>query len=346
MRNSNETHCGLESPLSTRQAACGSGKRGFTLVEILVALSVLGVLAVLMVQMTDATGRTIRLSDRLVDAASQARLAFDRIGLDMGALVKRSDADFVAGQPVAGGNALLFLSELASQGGDRNLSLVAYRLAAHPDNPDASGQNRVCLLRAGVPILWARPPAWGNASFMGLKSNGLPVPLSSSDGSFASTLLPAITNFDVLAPGVLQVVVGFQLYPDNQPVTCKDGTSISHALGQIVYSPPVRGLVTPASADYIDLSRISAIVVGVVAVDVDSLKLLNADDAASLSAKFTVPTTPDPITGLMPMPVQAWTPLIQQLITSPTAPGRLPVRQALRVYQRVYPINPYGMHPL
>jgi len=319
---------------------CALGNRAFTLIEVLVALAVMSVLGVLIVQMISATGSTSRMSNRLVDAASQARLAFDRIGLDLGNLVKRDDADFVAGNPAADGDALLFLSELASPGGNRTLSLVAYRLAPHPDplnkdNTDASGTSRVCLLRAGMPILW---DTVSHTTFMGLRSDGLPVQLSASDSSFAAALLPATASFDVLAPGVLQMVVGFQLYPDNKPVTCKDGTSIPNALGQIVYSPPVRSLTpsTPSGAspvDYIDLSRISAIVVGLVTVDLDSLKLLNASDAAALSAKFQVP-----ITGQMP--VAAWTPIINTLIANSLAPGILPVRQALRVNQRFYPINP------
>jgi len=303
----------------------------------------MSVLGMLIVQMISATGSTSRMSNRLVDAAAQARLAFDRIGLDLGTLVKRDDADFVAGNSAAGGDALRFLTELASQGGDRKLSLVAYRLAPHPDpankdNTDASGTSRVCLLRAGMPIPWVRPPAWGNTAFMGLRSDGLPVQLSASDPIFAAALLPAAANFDVLTPGVLQVVVGFQLYPDNQPVTCTDGTSLSHALGQIIYSPPVRSLTPSAPSgappvNYLDLSRISAIVVGLVTVDLDSLKLLNAGDAAALSGKFTIP-----VAGTMP--VAAWTPVINNLIANSSAPGILPVRQSLRVYQRVYPINP------
>jgi len=306
------------------------GNRAFTLVEVLVALAVMGVLGVLIVQMISATGSTSRVSNRLVDATAQARLAFDRIGLDLGNLVKRDDADFVAGNPATDGDALLFLSELASPNLselaspklNRTLSLVAYRLAAHSDNTDAAGASRICLLRAGMPILWAQ----GNATFMGLRSDGLPVQLS----GYVSTLLPAEADyFDVLAPGVLQMVVGFQLYPDNQAVTCKDGTLILHALGQTVYSPPVRAAPL---AGYIDLSRISAIVVGLVTVDLESLKLLNASDAAALSAKFQVP-----ITGQMP--VAAWTPIINTLIAA-SAPGPLPVRQSLRVSQRVYPITP------
>jgi hypothetical protein len=87
------------------------------------------------------------------------------------------------------------------------------------------------------------------------------------------------------------------------------------------------------------LSRISAIVVGLVAVDADSLKLLTAGEAAALSSQFVVPSAGE-------MPVAKWSPVINNIISAGATSPPLSVRQALRVYQRVYPINPFGEHSL
>lgn len=297
------------------------GQRGFTLIELLVSITVLALIGLLITQFMDATARTTRVSNRAVDAAAQARLAFDRIGMDLADLVRRTDTDFQAGN-TPGGVSLLFLSGISSPdilskttlpGGNRGESVVSYQVASHADNSDVAGAARICLLRGTVPL------GWNEVGFMG-DSGGLPQ-------RFTASFLPA--DFDVLAPGVLRMVVGFQLYPDNQSVTLEDGTTAT-AVGQIVYSAPMQE--APAD-DYIDLDRVSAIVVGLVVIDTETLKLLSAGSASNLAALFTVP--PDSTT-----PSEAWVPLSDNMAALGSAP--LPVRQAVRIYQRFYPITPYG----
>lgn len=323
-----------------------SEKRGgFSLIEILVAIAVLTLLAVFLVQLTSAVQQTTRSNNRAVEAASQARLVFDRLAMDFAGLVRRSDVDFFAhdGTGTSLGydttNSLLFLSEVSSPGRDRILSLIAYRLAPHPDNRDSAGVARLGLSRAGIPAPWTKTPSTTN--FMGLKADGRPVRFASSDTNFSSSLLPSppsgsnANSFDVLAPGVLQMAIGYQLRPDNQPVVLKSGASLTNAQGQVVYSPPVRGTTgSPADRD-IDLSRVASIVVGVVAIDLDSLSLLSAADANALSAQFA----PSALQNGQ-LPSEAWASTLNTLFTS--GPGSLPARQALRIYQRFYPVNSFG----
>ena len=215
---------------------------GFTLIELLVALTVLVIMGLVFAQITSMTSKAIHLSNQSVDASAQAYLSFDRMRMDLAALVKRTDTDFIAQNPTApvgGGNLLLFLSNTASSGisatatgtaANRNISMIAYQISNDADNG-----GRPCLLRAGKPI------TWNNASFMGLGPTGLP--LSFNDASFPSALLPSATatpsDFDIMAPGVIRMVVGFQLYPDNLAVTLADGTTPTPATaqGQVVYSP-------------------------------------------------------------------------------------------------------------
>jgi len=322
--------------------ALGQSKRdGFTLIELLLTMMLTILLGILVTQATTATMKVTRLSNRSIDAASQARLALDCIGTDLSAVFRRRDVDFFAQNPGgAAENTLYFLSGVASSsasvsGSDnRGISMVAYRIASHTNNA-----NRLCLERACIPIPRARPSSWAASSFMGLKSDGQPVKIDGSDTSFPTALIPATADFDLLSPGVVRMVVGFQLYPDNQPVTLKDGTTEANSRGQIVYSPPIYyPTLTSGSTStiaYLDINRISSIVVGVVAIDLDSLRLLNASQVETLASHF-------PALSMNTLPVSAWK------TASDTAASTgipLPAAQAVRVFQRFYPITSYGNSP-
>ncbi|XHR26706.1 MAG: type II secretion system protein J [Chthoniobacteraceae bacterium] len=315
---------------------------GFTLIEILAAISILMILAIIIVQITSTITHTTKLSNRAIDAAMQARLAFDRIGLDLEGLVKRSDTDFLAQNAASGTNTslLLFISSVtspaSSPSNNRGLSIIAYQVNVHADN-----NGLPCLIRSGQSIPWSN--AGGTlscAGFMGLQPNGLPLSFSSS--AF-DAFLPKTADFDVLAEGVIRMVIGFQLYPDNLAVTLADGTTIDNARGQIVYSPPIRAL-TPsgggAAVNYIDLSRISALVIGLVALDLPTLRLLSASQIATLGNAFPVPAN-------KLSPLRAWGSKAEQAASDPsfsTIP--LPARQAVRVFERSYPVTPFATQAL
>jgi len=292
--------------------------RAFSLLEILVAVAVLALIGLILVQIIGAVGQTTRVANRGINAAAQARLAFDRIGLDLACLIKRADTDFLA---ASGADNLLFVSLVSaasapglSAADNRGLSVIAYRVGANT----ADG-NRPCLLRG------ARAITWADTGFFGLDADGLPV-------SISTAFQPATSDFDALAPGVLRLVIGYQLYPDNQPVTLADGSVISHTLGQVVFSPPLRADV--GSLQRVDLARISALVVGVVALDLDTAKVLEPAQIESLAGAFPDPDASDSL------PARIWEPLA----ANPDGlPGSVPLqaRQAVRVFQRFFPVTPF-----
>ncbi len=300
-------------------------KRAFTLLETLVALSILGLLALIVAHITHSAIRATELSNRSIDASGQARLAFDRIGLDFANLLKRRDCPFQAGN--SDSNILLFLSLASSatpssftSGENRGLSCIAYRIAAHADNG-----NRLCLVRG------ARALKWTEAGFAGLDSNQRPVLLPGS-------LQPASSDFDILAPGIFRMAIGFQLYPDNLPATLADGSTTDSTgkslkgLGQIVYSPPIR--TDTGTVSYVDLSRISAVVIGLAVLSPDHLKLLNADQVTTLAASFPTPT------AVNTLPKTSWEPIANNPDNLP-ASVPLPARQSIRIFQRFYPVTPF-----
>jgi type II secretory pathway pseudopilin PulG len=341
-------------PLCTKSVSWR--RRGFTLVEILVSMVVLILLVILIVQVTDTASRTIGVSNKLVDAASQARLVFGSLDGDLSNLVKRPDVPF-QGQNVAAGtatNLLCLISEVASAQSspspsptsNRNLSVIAYQVAALANNnlgPD--GVARQCLIRAGKAILWTTPPG-----YFGLDGTGVPVTFTGA--TFPTTLVPQAADYDILSAGVIRMVVGFQLYPDNQPAALLDNTAVTNARGQVVYSPPIRA-VTPwgggTAVNVVDLSRISAIVVGLVVIDLNSLSLLNSAQVAGLANAFAVPTV---TAGSIPLPVQFWGAIagsVTNLQAAMKAAGYsgsipLPALQSVRVFSHFYPISPYASH--
>ena len=293
----------------------------FTLLELLVAIAILALIGVVLSQIIGATGKTTRISNRAIDAASQTRVAFDRIGRDLTNLVRRPDSGFVSSP--AGANLLLFLSLVNSASlpgstvsDNRGISIVAYRIA-----PDATNANRLCLLRG------ARAISWNDTGFFGLGSDGLPTAIPAGQQ-------PATTDFDVLAPGIIRLEVGYQLYPDNQPAALADNTTIPHALGQVVYSPPLRD--DTGAAKFVDLSRISAIVIGMVAIDLESLKFLSPADVTNFAGIF-----PDLLND--ELPCQKWSPLAESASSNPAINSiPLPARQSVRVFQRFFPITPFA----
>lgn len=309
----------------------GWKRSGFSLIEILVAVSVLVILGALIAQLTNATSNTTRISNRSVDAAAQARLVFDRIGLDLNKAVLREDSDFQADNAGGNGGKFDFLSEVASADPaspapgfrNRGCSRIIYRMEKRAENG-----GRLCLLRG------ARAVDWADAGFLGLKTDGFPVRFS--DAAYPVAVVPE--DFDVLSPAVLRMVVGFQLSPDNEEVILADGSTVAQARGQIVYSPPVRGAITPLNSLF-DSSRVSSLVVGLVVLDLDTLKLLNETTADLLAAAFPV-SVPQGA-----RPVGYWMNQTSGLAALPDAIP-LPARQAVRLYQRFYPISPNGSRVL
>lgn len=296
---------------------------GFSLLELLVAMVLLVILGVVIAQITSSISRATRFSNQGVDAAAQARIAFDRIGMDLASSVLRPDVDFVASSTNSpADNLLAFIASIpsadpagSSSFQNRRVSFIAYKIGPSADNND-----RQCLLRA------ANAVSWDDVGFMGLQSSNSPVPLVGG----GSPLSLASVDFDVLAPAVIHAVIGFQLFPDNQPVTLQDSTPVARAQGQIVYSPPMTAPPNPR----IDTSRIAALVVGLVVIDPERLRNLDATTISTLAGKFAGLPDPDQL------PVAKWMQTTSNLTDLPSSVP-LPVQQSVRLYQRFFPI----VHP-
>ncbi len=155
-------------------------RRAFTLIEVLVAMTVLALLVALIAQMTSGVTSVVNRGQGHVETDEQARALLDRMAIDFAAIVKRPDVDYyLKGRPVelnqAGNDQIAFYSEVPgyfpastppSTGATSPspVSLVAYRV-----NSDTMRMER---LSKGL--------AWNGASTAtSLSMAFLPVPLAS-----------------------------------------------------------------------------------------------------------------------------------------------------------------------
>lgn len=125
---------GLRSSSSVALKARAKGSAGaFSLLELMVAVAVLSLLVVLVSQLVSGASQTTTKGRRLMEAEAQARLALDRMGADLAAMVRRSDVDYLFLKQ-NGSDRLFFFSQApgffdASRGGDPSgLSLIGYRV--------------------------------------------------------------------------------------------------------------------------------------------------------------------------------------------------------------------------
>ena len=123
--------------------------RGFTLVELLVSMTVLTLLILFVSRLVNSATITTTLSRKHMDADSQARLVFSRIASDVAGILKRKDADAIFSKQ--GGNDKMFFyseapayfSNSPSAVDKSSVSIVGYRV-------NASYQ----LERLGVGLTW------------------------------------------------------------------------------------------------------------------------------------------------------------------------------------------------
>jgi prepilin-type N-terminal cleavage/methylation domain-containing protein len=112
-------------------------KRGFTLVEILVAVAILAVIVLTVARLFHSAALMASTDSRRFDADAHARAVFDRFGIDLAKLLRRSDLDYYLKDPSApqtGNDQLAFFCELPgyypSSGSQSSVSVVAYRINA------------------------------------------------------------------------------------------------------------------------------------------------------------------------------------------------------------------------
>src|SRR5256885_5472090 len=147
---------------------------GFTLVEMLISIVVLALLVLLVTQVVNTAASVLRPANKHIDTDTQARAILDRMALDFGRMLKRTDVDYYIKQPTTKykghgnghGNGqktqsgqqlndqIAFFSQVPGYspppgGAQSPVSLVAYRV-----NNYSSSKSYLKLERMGKSLLW------------------------------------------------------------------------------------------------------------------------------------------------------------------------------------------------
>ena len=148
---------------------------GFTLIEIMVAVAVLVILILFVAQLTNSATAIARVGTKHMDADTQARTVLDRLGFDIGRMIRRNDLDYYIkgaaaytghgnghgwGKKLTGGqqgsDQCAFFASVPGyypqSSGQSPISLVAYRINQNATN---SAAPYLQLERMGKGLLWS-----------------------------------------------------------------------------------------------------------------------------------------------------------------------------------------------
>jgi len=148
----------------------GRTSNAFTLIELLISLAVTALIILMVAQLMTNTAATARTGNKHIDTDTQARAVLDRMAMDFGRMLRRTDVDYYikafAGyrNPNAhgkgkklksgeiGNDSMAFFSQvpgLYPAGSQSPLSLVAYRI-----NSNTNSAAYLRLERMGKGLLW------------------------------------------------------------------------------------------------------------------------------------------------------------------------------------------------
>jgi hypothetical protein len=284
----------------------------FTLVELLVAISVLTLLIVLVARLFSAAASTTSTSNKHVETDAAARPILDRLAIDITQIVKRTEIDYYLKSPAnpqtasgatPGNDQLAFFAQASgyypSTGSQSPFSLVAYRV-----NSDVTSQSFNKIERLGKGLLWN-----------GVSGSSVPIvflPLQ------IVTNWPAATNstpdpqgdYEIIGPNVFR----FEYY-----YLLRSGAFSDAPWDAAAGHSSVNGM-----------QDVSAIVVTLGAIDPKSSSLITSSQLTSLAvsmADYTPTMRPGDL-------VAQWESAINQSSGTPLIP-RIAL-SAIRVYERYF----------
>ncbi len=310
----------------------------FTLVEVLVSMSVLALLVSLVAQLTTSATKTITGSRKHMDADGEARIVLDRLASDLRSMVKRGDVDCIMkgwytadpanAADMPGNDSIHFWSEspgYESSSMDmrqmNTCTVVGYRI-----NPTSSATNSYALERYGGARGWedidsANPPM----VFLTYNQTGRTTPLGASTLARGSAAGSIAGNYSDATGTDAQnyLPIGQQAFRFEYCYLLKDGTFSAVPY----YSKP---------AAFQGFRDVSALVVAIAVLDDTSRKIVASSNLAGLVAAF-----PDaaPSANGANMMAEVWNNVIEKnnFLTNMANAGIPPAAASqVRVYQRFF----------
>ncbi|MFV0417007.1 MAG: type II secretion system protein J [Chthoniobacterales bacterium] len=148
----------LSSPSSFPVWSRG-GRKGFTVIEVLVACAVLALMVAVLAALVSSFTGMIGLSSKRLKTGNQSRTVFDRMAFDLNSSVHTGGTEilFRKNAQASGGTAtpndsLLFLTNARTESADSRLAYIGYEVGE--DTNEATGTITKSLLRGSKPFLW------------------------------------------------------------------------------------------------------------------------------------------------------------------------------------------------
>jgi hypothetical protein len=281
----------------------------FTLVEMLVAISVMVLLVFLVTQLINNAASVTTLGNKRMDADSQVRPIFERMALDFAQIIKRSDVSYyvkTAGTPMTGNDLAGFYSAVEGYypTTPSPVSVVAYRVNSDPSSLVAYN----CLERMGKGL------DWNGASTTSIPVVFLPLTIHGTWPSVASSSAyddtdPAKRTYEIIGPQVFRFEYYYLEKTTGSPVA---------------YPAAWTSLSTVAIKD------VAAIVVAIAIIDPKSKVLLSNSQIATL-----VESLPDYASGWGPGELLTqWQSALDSITNMPR-----PAISGIRLYERSFYIS-------
>ena len=282
----------------------GHQSGGFTIVELLVALSVLAILVVLMAQVINQVAVTMTRASEHAQSDSEADVVFGRLADDIAQVVNRPDLDS------------LFIGMPTDPSGTVHNDQMFFYTQGSGFSTNSANQSPVTLVsylvtnqalkRMGV----AR--SWDDQSFI-TPSNSL----TGFNGSSPLTNFGRAANyFHVIGPSVFRMEVALLMEPGS---TNSDGTTNGN--NSYAY---ISGVTNP----WHGLTNVASIVVALGVLDQTSRKILTDQQLSNLAAAF-----PDAITN-GGIPIVNWASNQYSVAGIPRA-----ALSQVRIYQHSFPVT-------
>jgi prepilin-type N-terminal cleavage/methylation domain-containing protein len=280
--------------------------RGFTLVELLVAIAVLTVLILLVAQLLNNATAVATLGEKRMDADAQARTVFDRMAIDFSRMLKRADVDYYLKSPAheqTGNDQIAFYSEVpgyySSDDYQSPTSLVSYRVNR--------GNARLERMGKGL-LFWNGDPAHHPSMVY--------LPRTIEDTWKSATDQSSNADYEVMGPQVFRFEYGYLLKGRKLP----DGTT----LPSVTSSTPWDTRPQLGHSAVEGLRDIAAIIVYIAVIDPKS-RVLVIDPAGRSLVSDLLGSLAGELEG-------TW----QNTIDRCALPR--PAKSSIRIYRRVFPL--------
>ena len=326
---------------------------GFTIVELIVSITVLALVLVFTAQLINGASRVITVSSKRTDADSQSRLVFSRLGQDLARLVKRGDVDFSTfkqpGNPQTGPDArhgandqFAFYSEtvggytpaagvsagsFSALTARAPLSVVAYQVAAEPNG------GATTLRRMAKALGWDPDPkgTWACPVYLplrlgNLRVNGNPIQLFSDRPTDPTSLVDL--DYATVGDMVFRFEYRYLLKPNP--------TNPNNPRARLSIVPyDTQGV--PAHTAVNGLRDVAAVVVTLGVLDSTS-RIISGKDQTKLIAVF--PDAVDDTTTNQVDTLTAWRAALAKSTFASDAGLPLAAASVVRLYQRTFYVEP------